>query len=180
MLKKPTSSSSPQDKDKWKDHSHMHIDRDASEQDLVIRIWFGCLLEWQCQENKLKNWKKTNCLLHNALTHRFLFLLFGKKKNKNITTTTSGRVITKFLLAMYYYSSLTRAFCQHTQKLCTPKLCTTLLSLGLFVSTPKFHTLTRSWMCFPVLHFYNNTTTMTVLSLEGASFKRPKALHEIS
>ncbi len=125
----------------------MHIDRDTSEQDLVIRIWFGCLLEWQCQENKFKKLKKINCLVHKALTHRFLFLFLVK--NKNITTTRSGRVITKFLLLLaMYYSSLTRAF----------------------VSTPKFHSLTRSWMCFPVLQFYNTTSSTTTIVLSWRSF----------
>ncbi len=165
MLKKPTSSSSPQDKDKWKDHSHMHIDRDASEQDLVIRIWFGCLLEWQCQENKLKNWKKTNCLLHNALTHRFLFLLFGKKKNKNITTTTtSGRVITKFLLAMYYYSSLTRAFCQHTQSYVHPSYVLLFSHLGFCQHTQVPHSYQVMDVLFRVAflqHYYYYDRTLS-------------------
>jgi hypothetical protein len=180
----------------------MHIDRDASEQDLVIRIWFGCLLEWQCQENKLKNWEKTNCLLHKALTHRFLFLLFGKKKNKNITTTTtSGRVITKFLLAMYYYSSLTRAFVSTPKSYVHPSY-VLLFSHSSFLSAHPSSTLLPGHGCaFPCCIF---TTTLlllwpysllkelpsrdrkhytkfpNVLSLEGASFKRPKALHEIS
>ncbi len=117
--------------------------------------------------------EKNKLFVTQGFNSPFSFFFFLVKKNKNITTTitTSGRVITKFLLAMYY-SSLTRAFVS------TPKLCTTtLLSVGAFcqhTQVPHSYQVmdVLSRVAFLHYYYYNHTLSWRSFLQETESTTR--------
>jgi hypothetical protein len=133
----------------------MHVDRDTSEQDLVFRIWFGCLLEWQCQENQLKNWKKIILFATTqGFNSPFSFFLFGKKQkynnNNNKVAESNHEVSSCYVLLLLLFS----------------------LSLGLLSAHPSSTLLLGHGCAFPCCIF---TTLVLVLvlwpySLEGVSY----------